>query len=84
MKRNHYLLTMEDWTEEELNAEVNGYEQLGGVGVKDTIRLHKAKDELQWRIDKGYGGLTPKEIKEEIKNESKEKKHNKNNIKTNN
>ena len=65
MKRNNYLLSVEEWTEEELNAEINGYKQLGGVSIKDTIRLHRAEDELQWRYERGYSGLTPKEIKEE-------------------
>ena len=66
--RNHYLLSIEEWSEEELNAEIDGFKQLGGVGVKDIIRKNEAEDELQWRIDKGYIGLTSKEIIEEVAN----------------
>ena len=64
-KRNHYLLEITKWTMEELESEVDGYKQLGGVGVKDTIRKNEAEDELNWRNEKGYYGLTPKEIQEE-------------------
>jgi len=67
--RNHYLLSIEEWTEKELTAEIEGFKQLGGVGIKDIIRKNEAEDELQWRIDKGYSGLTPKEIKGEVKDE---------------
>jgi len=62
MERNNYLLSVEEWTEEELKAEIDSYKQLGGASIKDTIRKNKAEDELQWRYDKGYSGLTPKEI----------------------
>ena len=66
-KRNHYLLEITKWTMEELQSEVDGYKQLGGVGVKDTIRKNGAEDELNWRNEKGYYDLTPEEIKEEEK-----------------
>ena len=64
-KRNHYLLEITKWTMEELQSEVDGYKQLGGVGVKDTIRKNGAEDELNWRNEKGYYDLTPEEIQEE-------------------
>jgi|TARA_B110000211_G_scaffold163834_1_gene184975 hypothetical protein len=64
-KRNHYLLEITKWTMEELQSEVDGYKQLGGVGVKDTIRKNVAEDELNWRNEKGYYDLTPEEIQEE-------------------
>ena len=64
-KRNHYLLEITKWTMEELQSEVDGYKQLGGVGVKDTIRKNEAEDELNWRNENGYYDLTPQEIQEE-------------------
>ena len=64
-KRNHYLLEITKWTMQELQSEVDGYKQLGGVGVKDTIRKNGAEDELNWRNEKGYYDLTPEEIQEE-------------------
>jgi hypothetical protein len=64
-KRNHYLLEITKWTMQELQSEVDGYKQLGGVGVKDIIRKNEAEDELNWRNEKGYYDLTPEEIQEE-------------------
>ena len=64
-KRNYYLLEITKWTIEELQSEVDGYKQLGGVGVKDIIRKNEAEDELNWRNEKGYYDLTPEEIQEE-------------------
>ena len=52
-KRNHYLLSTEAWTEEELNAEINEY-GFGGASVGDTMRRNEAEDELYSRRDKGY------------------------------
>ena len=65
MTRNHYLLEITKWTMQELQSEVDSYKQLGGVGVKDAIRRNQAEDELNWRNEKGYYDLTPKEIQEE-------------------
>tara|TARA_R100000655_G_scaffold11249_3_gene26175 strand:- start:125 stop:358 length:234 start_codon:yes stop_codon:yes gene_type:complete len=64
-ERNHYLLEITKWTMKELEDEVDGYEQLGGVGLKDTLRRNEAEDELNWRNEKGYYDLTPEEIQEE-------------------
>jgi len=64
-KRNHYLLEITKWTMEELQNEIDSYKQLGGVGVKDTIRRNQAEDELNWRNEKGYYDLTPEEIQQE-------------------
>ena len=50
---------------QELQSEIDGYKQLGGVGVKDTIRKNEAEDELNWRNENGYYDLTPEEIQEE-------------------
>ena len=69
MARNYYLLEIEKWTMEELQSEVDGYKQLGGVGVKDTLRKNGAEDELNWRNEKGYYDLTPEEIQEEEVNQ---------------
>ena len=64
-KRNHYLLSTEAWTEEELNAEINEY-GFGGSSVGDTMRRNEAEDEITWRRDKGYLGMTPQEIEDDL------------------
>ena len=74
MKRNYYLLAVEEWTKEELIAEIDGFKQLGGVGVKDIIRKNESEDELQWRCDKGYSDDTPQEIEDNLFEQGKIKK----------
>ena len=64
-KRNHYLLSTEAWTEEELNAEINEY-GFGGASVGDTMRRNEAEDEITWRRNKGYLGMTPQEIEDDL------------------
>jgi hypothetical protein len=64
--RNTYCIRIEGWTEDELNAEIDGFSQLGGVGVSDIIRKNEAEDELAWRNENGYGGMTPKEIEDDL------------------
>ena len=69
--RNTWLLKIEAWTEDELNAEINGYCQLGGTSVKDTIRKYEAEDELAWRNENGYQGMTPEEIEDDLIDQGK-------------
>ena len=64
-KRNHYLLSTEAWTEEELNAEINEY-GFCLASVCDTMRRNEAEDEITWRRDKGYLGMTPQEIEDDL------------------
>ena len=45
-KRNHYLLEITKWTMEELQNEIDSYKQLGGVGVKDTIRRNHGDSDI--------------------------------------
>ena len=69
--RTHYSMRIEAWTEDELNAEIGGFNQLGGVGVSDIIRKNEAEDELAWRNEKGYSGMSPKEIEDDLIDEGK-------------
>jgi hypothetical protein len=64
--RNTYCIRIEAWTEDELNAEIGGFSQLGGAGISDIIRKNEAEDELAWRNENGYGGMTPKEIEYDL------------------
>ena len=64
--RNTYCIRIEAWTEDELNAEIGGFSQLGGAGISDIIRKNEAEDELAWRNENGYGGMTPKEIEDDL------------------
>ena len=64
--RNTYCIRIEAWTEDELNAEIGGFSQLGGAGISDIIRKNEAEDELAWRNENGYGEMTPKEIEDDL------------------
>lgn len=68
--RNHYELSVEAWTEDELLAEINEY-GFGGASVKDTIRKNEAEDEYHWRRTNGLCGLTPLEIEDELLEQGK-------------